>query len=271
MNSPLGYAAWRAEHESVLESFPYKNVLLLYSGGKDSSVAMDFMCKAAKEFGFGFEAHAGAYPIHRYTDEEMKRLESYWQKRGVTVTWHDMGETDDYIKNAKNPCIPCQRLRKKVLKTSLMSTIKDWESLVLVTCYTLWDIVSYSVERMLIGGFSNSDKESSDEKNRRFTETAQRFYPLLKMKEGYTIFRPLIRYNNGDILNLIAQEQIPVLSMPCEFGDFRPKRILEKYYAKMGMSFEYEQVFDFARSLLSLPNLSVFTQMKKEEYLLDVF
>ena len=152
-----------------------------------------------------------------------------------------------------------------------MSTIKDWESLVLITCYTLWDIVSYSVERMLIGGFSNSDKESSDEKNRRFTETAQRFYPLLKMKEGYTIFRPLIKYNNADILNLIAKEQIPILSIPCEFSDFRPKRILEKYYAKMGMRFEYEQVFDFARSSLSLPDLSVYTSMRKEEYLLDIF
>ncbi len=271
MNSPLGYAAWRAEYESVLESFPHKNVLLLYSGGKDSSLAMDFICKAAKEFGFGFEAHAGAYPIHRYTDEEMKRLESYWRKRGVAVTWHDMGETDDYIKNAESPCIPCQKLRKKMLKTSLMSTIKDWESLVLITCYTLWDIVSYSVERVLSGRFSNSDKGSNDEKNRRFTETAQRFYPLLKMKEGYTIFRPLIKYNNGDILKLIAQEQIPLLSIPCQFSDFRPKRILEKYYAKMGMSFEYEQVFGFARSVLSLPDLSVYTEMRKEEYLLDVF
>ena len=232
---------------------------------------MDFICKAAKEFGFGFEAHAGAYPIHRYTDEEMKRLESYWRKRGVAVTWHDMGETDDYIKNAESPCIPCQKLRKKMLKTSLMSTIKDWESLVLITCYTLWDIVSYSVERVLSGRFSNSDKGSNDEKNRRFTETAQRFYPLLKMNEGYTIFRPLIKYNNGDILKLIAQEQIPLLSIPCDFSDFRPKRILEKYYAKMGMSFEYEQVFGFARSALSLPNLSVYTEMRKEEYLLDVF
>ncbi len=271
MNLPRDYVAWRAEHESILESFPQKKVLLLYSGGKDSSLAMDFICKAAREFGFGFEAHAGAYPIHRYTDEEMKRLESYWQKRGVPVTWHDMGETDDYIKKAESPCIPCQRLRKKMLKTSLMRTIKDWESLVLVICYTLWDIVSYSVERVLGNEFSNSDKASSDERNRRFTETAQRFYPLLKMKEGYTIFRPLLKFNNGDILRLIAQEQIPILSIPCDFSDFRPKRILEKYYARMGMSFEYEQVFDFARSSLSLPNLSVFTQMRKEEYLLDVF
>ena len=271
MNANLGYAAWRKEYASVLESFPQKHVLLLYSGGKDSSLTMDFICKAAKEFGFDFEAHAGAYPVHRYPNGEMKSLESYWRKRGAAVTWHDMGETDDYIKDAESPCIPCQKLRKKMLKTSLMGTIKDWESLVLITCYTLWDIVSYSVERILSGRFSNSGKESTDESNRRFTETAQRFYPLLKMKEGYTIFRPLIKYNNGDILNLIAQEQIPILSIPCDFSNFRPKRILERYYTKMGMRFEYEQVFDFARSALSLPDLSVYTSMRKEEYLLDVF
>ncbi|MGD9320241.1 MAG: ATP-binding protein [Desulfobacteraceae bacterium] len=271
MNSAIGYSAWKAEHESILQSFPRRNVLLLYSGGKDSSVAMDFVSKAATEFGFGFEAHAGAYPNHRYTDEEIERLASYWRKRGVEITWHDMGETDDYIKYAVNPCISCQKLRKQMLKTSLMSTIKDWESLVLITCYSLWDVVSYSLERVLSGRFSNFDKGDNDEKNRRFKETAQRFYPLLNMNEGYTIFRPLIKYNNADILNLIAKEQIPILSIPCEFSDFRPKRILEKYYAKMGMSFEYEKVFDFARSSLSLPNLSVYTSMRKEEYLLEVF
>ena len=271
MNSPIGYSAWKAEHESILQSFPRRNVLLLYSGGKDSSVAMDFISKAATEFGFGFEAHAGAYPIHRYTDEEIERLASYWRKRGVEITWHDMGETDDYIKYAVNPCISCQKLRKKMLKTSLMSTIKDWESLVLITCYSLWDVVSYSLEHVLSGKFSNSDKGDNDERNRRFKETAQRFYPLLKMKEGYTVFRPLIKYNNADILNYIAKEQIPILSIPCEFSDFRPKRILEKYYAKMGMSFEYEQVFDFARSSLSLPDLSVYASMRNEEYLRDVF
>lgn len=271
MKSGISYSDWKAEHESILESFPQRNVLLLYSGGKDSSVAMDFVSKAATEFGFSFEAHAGAYPIHRYTDEEIRRLESYWRKRGVEITWHDMGETDDYIKYAENPCISCQMLRKKKLKTSLMSIIKDWESLVLITCYSLWDVVSYSLERVLNGRFSNSDKGNNDEKNRRFKETAQRFYPLLKMKEGYTIFRPLIKYNNDEILDHIAKEQIPILSIPCAFSEFRPKRILEKYYAKMEMSFEYEQVFDFARSSLSLPDLSVYTSMRKEEYLLDVF
>jgi tRNA(Ile)-lysidine synthase TilS/MesJ len=271
MNSPIGYSAWKAEHESTLESFPHKNVLLLYSGGKDSSVVMDFMSKAATEFGFSFEAHAGAYPIHRYTDEEIKRLECYWRKRGVKITWHDMGKTDEYIRDAVNPCISCQKLRKRMLKTSLISTVKEWESLVLITCYSLWDVVSYSLERVLMGRFTNSDKGDHDEKNRRFTETAQRFYPLLKMKEGYTIFRPLIKYNNTDILRHVTSEQIPILSIPCEFSQFRPKRILEKYYAKMEMSFEYELVFDFARSSLSLPDLSVYGAMTKEEYLLDVF
>ncbi len=271
MNSTIGYASWRAEHESVLESFPDRRVLLLYSGGKDSSLALDFISEAAKEFGFAFETHAGAYPIHRYPDEEKKRLESYWWKRGVNVRWHDMGETDNYIRNSANPCISCQKLRKKVLKTSLMSTVKDWESLVLITCYTLWDIASYSVERVLSGTFARFVQGSNDENNRRFNETAQRFYPLLKMKEGFTIFRPLIKYNNGDILNLIAGKDIPILSIPCQFKDFRPKRILEKYYERMGMSFQYDQVFNFAKKSLNLPDISSYTSVEKEEYLLNVF
>jgi tRNA(Ile)-lysidine synthase TilS/MesJ len=271
MDKGISYSVWREENRSILEDLPNKRIFLLYSGGKDSSLSMDFISTASKEFGFNFEAHAAAYPVHRYPDKEKERLGSYWRGRGVDITWHDIGETDEYLSNAVRPCIPCQKLRKRLLKTSLMSTIEDWESLVLITCYTLWDIVSYSLERVLSGRFSNSAQGRNDEKNRRFKETAQRFYPLLKMKEGYTVFRPLIKYNNADILRLIAQAQIPILLIPCRFSDFRPKRILEKYYEKMGMSFEYGQVFDFARSSLSLPDLSAYTAMRKEEYLLDVF
>ena len=268
MNSAIDYHQWKEEHKTILDTFSDKNVLVLFSGGKDSSLAMDFIVRATKEFGFDFSAHAGVYPIHRYPGMEKKRIESYWNKRGIEVQWHDLGKTDDYIKNEANPCLGCQKLRKQMLKTTLGTMVNDWESLVLVTSYSLSDIVSYSIEHILNDFFSNSLDSGN---NKRFMETAQRFYPLLRMKEGYTVFRPLIKYNNGDIQEVIKQADIPTLSIPCKFREFRPKRILERYYQKMGIYFDYDKVFDFARESLDLPDIATYTSIDKDEYLLNIF
>jgi len=271
MYSDLNYTQWRAEHKRILESFYNKNIILLFSAGKDSSVVMDFIIRAREEFGFDFTAHTGVFPVHRYTREEIKRIYSYWIKRGAPIVWHDMSKTDDDLKNSKNPCLLCQERRRKLLKSILTRSIEDWSSLVLIVSYSLWDIVSYSLENLLNNISSNYDQGTGIEKNKRFKETAQRFYPLLTMKEGYQVFRPLIKYNNDDILKVISQENLPTLSIPCKFKEFRPKRILEKYYEKMGLHFSYNQLIDFAINSLGLPSISSYTSMEKEDYLGNVF
>lgn len=268
MGSGINYPRWEEEQKSILETFSDKNVLTLFSGGKDSSLTMDFLLRARREYGFDFKAHAGAFPVHRYPDKEKKRIESYWNKRGVEIQWHDLGETDDYIKNEVNPCDHCRKLRKKMLRTILTNLIGDWESLVLVAGYNLWDIVSYSIENILNDVYSDS---IGVENNKRFTETAQRFYPLLTMKEGYTIFRPLIKYNSDDILRAVKDAGIPTLSVPCKFKEFRPKRILERYYQKTGIHFDYDKVFGFAKRSLSLPDISRYTLIDRDEYLSELF
>jgi tRNA(Ile)-lysidine synthase TilS/MesJ len=271
MGCGINYPRWEEEHKSMLETFCDKNVLILFSGGKDSSLAMDFILRAGKEFGFDFKAYAGAYPVHRYPDKEKKRIESYWDKRGINIIWHDMIETDEYLENAPNPCVACQKLRKKLLKSSLTNSIEDWGRLFIIINHSLWDIVSYSLEYMLSGLFSNSDHQVNSKKNQRFIQTAQRFYPLLKMKEGYTIFRPLIKYNSNDIQEVIKEASIPTLSIPCKFREFRPKRIFERYYQKMGMRFDYKQVFDFSRRSLNLPDITTITSIDRDEYLINIF
>lgn len=266
-----GYSLWKEEHKAFLEGLSDKRVFLLFSGGRDSSLAMDFCLRAGEEFGFDFEAHAGVFPVHRYPDSEKRRIESYWRKRGVDIVWHDVGENDEYLDNSASPCLLCQRLRKEVLKEILTRLVDEWEDLVIVPGYTLWDIVSYSMEHMLNGIFSVSENRSRTERDKRFMETSQRFYPLIKMKEGYMVFRPLIKYNQNDILKNIEQAGVPFLSIPCRFRDFRPKRILEKYYEKTGLRFEYNRVFGFARRSLNLPDISAYTSIEKEEYLLNIF
>jgi len=271
MNSDFSYPLWKKEHNSVLKNLGDKNIMLLFSGGKDSSAAMDLISKAAQDFGFDFTAHAAAFPVHRYTDAEKTKIESYWIKRGVNITWHDIDQTDDDLKDSENPCLVCQVQRKKLLKNILTSSTADWSDLVIIVNYSLWDIVSYALEHLLGNVLSDYDQRKGIEKDQRFKETAQRFYPILKMKEGYTVFRPLIKYNNDDIKKMIAQEGIPTISIPCEFKDFRPKRIIEKYYEKMGLRFNYDQLLAFAKQSLNLPDISLYTSIAKEDYLLNVF
>ncbi len=268
MSLGIDYHQWRKEHKSILEGLSDKKVLMFFSGGKDSSLAMDFILRAKNEFRFDFETHAGAFPVHIYSSTEKKRIESYWSIRGVDIRWHEVAETDEQIKNAANPCLACQKLRKKLLKTIVSEMVYTWESLVLIVSFSLWDIVSYSIEHILNDLFSNS---VSAENNKRFMETAQRFYPLLKMKEGYTVFSPLVSYNANDIVKVLEQVGIPTLSIPCKFKEFRPKRILERYYQKMGIYFDYDKVFDFARRSLNLPDITTYTSIDRDEYLLNIF
>ena len=91
------------------------------------------------------------------------------------------------------------------------------------------------------------------------------------MEEGYTVFRPLIKYNTHEIVELITETGIPTLSIPCEFSDYRPKRVLEGYYKKMGLSFTYDRLLGFTRDHLNLPDIDQYTSLKKEEYLRHFF
>ena len=56
------------------------------------------------------------------------------------------------------------------------------------------------------------------------------------------------------------------LVLPITFG-----LQLESYYEKMGLRFDYSRVIDFARRSLGLPDISAYTDLEKEEYLLRVF
>lgn len=267
----LNYSQWKTEHRPILENFPEKEIFLLFSAGKDSSLAMDFLLRAGDEFGFGFEAHCGAFPIHRYGKEERARISSYWQGRGINPVWHDPAETDAGLEKTETPCLTCQSIRKKMLRAFLPKQIRNWHNLVIVTSYSLWDLVSYSVEQILMSFLRDPQEAVEAGNNRRIMETAQRFQPLLKMKEGYTVFRPLIRYNGRDIQDQVEKENIPTLKTPCIFKDQRPKRLLEKYYEKLEMGFDYDKLMEYAEKSLHFPDTSTWAAMDRDEYLGEYF
>jgi hypothetical protein len=175
MDSELRFTDWKEEHERILQGLADRHVFLLYSGGKDSSVALDWLVRASTEFGFGFEVHAGAFPVHRYPRSERERLEGYWRRRGVQITWHFMDQAEGDLEGAANPCLLCQQVRKAVLKRILEDSVADWERLVLIVCYSLWDIVSYAVEHLLSSVLSDAAQAGDQTTTQRFKEVAQRF------------------------------------------------------------------------------------------------
>ena len=227
------------------------------------------MNHARKEYDFTIQVHSGAYPRHRYPQSEIDRLSGYWQSKDMRINWHRVAESDAVLEEGGNPCLKCQEIRKNLLQRYLKKTVSNWRDVVLVISYSLWDLVSYAIENVLHRQFAIPDIAQGS--HQRFIETAQRFYPLLEMKDGYRIFRPLIHYNDQDIKSLIDTRSIPVLAIPCAHKDKRPKRILGQYYASQGLRFDYDQVLTFARSALELPDRSVFKNMAKDEYLGKVF
>lgn len=271
MPKEIEYSAWRDEHRSMLELFENKKIFISFSGGKDSSLALSFLSEAASEFTFDFETHTGAFPVHRYTPAEKEKIESYWEGRGIRIIWHDFLETDEYLQNADNPCHACQKIRKRILKKIVSEKIDDQGNLVLIICFSLWDLVGYSIEHILGDIFQKADGKGKPGRSKRFIETAQRFYPMMNMKEGYTVFRPMIRYNGSDIIYTLEEKSIPFLSIPCRFKGYRPKRVLENYYNEMGLSFDYENIFEFARRALDLPDVSFYTSIEKDRYLEEIF
>jgi tRNA(Ile)-lysidine synthase TilS/MesJ len=271
MGTPIDYHRWKQEYSPFLCALAQKQVFLLFSGGKDSSLSLDLLTRAGRDFGFNVEAHAAPFPVHRYGVEEMRAIGSYWRGRGTEVVWHDTGKTDDCLEEAGNPCSVCQDLRRKMMKTTMPGLIDSWERLVIVVSYTLWDLVGYSLEHLLARRLSRNGNGPPSEKDERFIETAQRFHPILRMGEGYIVFRPLVRFNGSDVLRYIAEERIPIITVPCRFKDHRPKRLFEQYYRTAGLSFDYEAVLGFGIEVLNMPEPSFYTSMDREKYLGNVF
>ena len=274
MNEGLTYSSWKSDHRRILEALPGKQIIMTYSGGKDSSVVLHYMIQAAKEFGFHFETHGAEYPEHVFTGADKHRLDAYWRERGVTIRWHAVSESEEKLNSALaegiSPCLVCNRVKKSVLIEYFKPLATDWEPLVLVMSYSLWDLISATVEHILTARFLHPDHPPSvryKPTEERFNETSQRFYPMLKLNGGPSIFKPLIRYNDQDILDVVSRHAIPLTQTICKYKDFRPKRLFAEYYHRAALQFDYQKVFEFAKNVLDLPEPSYYENVDRKQYL----
>jgi tRNA(Ile)-lysidine synthase TilS/MesJ len=209
-----------------------------------------------------------------FTCEDRNRIDAYWNAQGVVINWHDIPESDDQLASALaegvSPCLICNTTKKNELMNYFAGLGIDLNSLVIIMSYSLWDLVSATIEHILGASYSAADtspafrSKSIDE---RFLETSQRFYPMLKLSNGFSVFKPLIHFNDQDILGMISREKIPILSTACRYREYRPKRLFAQYYTRMNLNFDFNKVLDFAKTSLHLPEKNFFTQMENDRYL----
>jgi tRNA(Ile)-lysidine synthase TilS/MesJ len=273
----LNYLNWRNEHKSILETFPNKKVLMLYTGGKDSSIILHFLLLAGKEFGFEFDTIAATYPNHVFQDIEIRELDAYWRSKNVDIQWHNLNTSDSFLSDAetdgKNPCYVCHKIKRNYLLTLLQGIEQHHKDIVVILSFTLWDLVSYTIEYLVGGIYSpNSNNENHNEKSpeQRFIETSQRFYPVIHLKDGLTIFKPLLKYNDNEISRIVSEEKIPLSHAVCTYKRFTPKRILSDYYYQINADYDYDNVLKYAKSSLKLNEIAYYTDLAKDDFIKNV-
>lgn len=264
------FEQWKKDNRRILERFVGKKVILLFSGGKDSSLALYFLKRAMPEFEYTIEPHAGVFPSHRYSRQDVDNLELYWRNFGISINWHYFEQNDEVLEHVGNPCLLCQKIRKRRLGSLFQNLDMPLPKIVVATSYTLTDLASYGLEHIM-GHVFNGQTGPQDKTAPRSLETAQRFYPLLEMKEGYLVYRPLIKINEAEVEEQIKAYSIPVLTTACKYRNFRPKRVLEDYFKKMGLSFNYDSVFNFMKKVPKFPLNHPYSTLDKEQYLNEIF
>jgi tRNA(Ile)-lysidine synthase TilS/MesJ len=271
MDRPLTYDVWKDDHLPYLQKIAGRRAAVTFSAGKDSSIILYFMVRAAKEFGFVCEAHGAAYPHHVLDEAEQQRFVDFWRDHGIEIVWHTVATTDSELDEAlecgTNPCGVCNRAKKAALMAEIGKTAGSLEDLVLVMGYSLWDLTSATLENILNSCARSEDGPESAARERRLLETAQRFYPWLQFDGGPSIFKPLLLYNDQTITRAIEEYRIPVGRNECRHKLQRPKRRFAEYYSAVGLEFDFEKVRDLWQKTLPLPPAAQFEAMGSAAYL----
>jgi tRNA(Ile)-lysidine synthase TilS/MesJ len=261
---------WLSHNKKYLESVSQKKLLVTFSGGKDSSACLYLLNKVKEQFNFNIEAHLYAFPKHIYPDNLEKTLLAYWEQEKIFLFYYQADQEDDVLDKSVNPCRLCQNIRKKVLFNLFSKRKEPFHRLVIVSAHSLWDMAGYALETFITTELSESQNHYMNSEERRL-EIGQRFYPYIIMKEGYTVFRPMLCLNQNEINRILEEANIPVQESTCRYKRLRPKKVLGNYFETFGHEFSYEGVLKFAQKHLDIPDLSTIKQIAKQEYLLRRF
>ena len=277
----LDYQRWLEDNKKYLSQLSGKTLLVLYSGGKDCSLIIDYLLEARKEYDFSCEYHTARYPVHIFTDDEIKKLDAYWQERQVSIRWHKIADNDDEfteaIRQGINPCTVCHNRKRALMSEVISSNYDRLNDLAIVVSFTLWDIVSYSLENILFNLFVDEPNQdtnifgTSNTIQDRYFQTSQRFYPYIDIQDGFSVYRPLIRYNEQEISEAMAGKNIPLSTSKCLYKSSRPKRLLSDCYEKMNLAFDYDRVISFGKKALELHDAAAYRNVNLKQYLANIF
>ena len=71
----ITYERWIADNERNLRELEGKDLIMAFSGGKDSTVVLHFLDQARKTYNFNLEARGIVIPAHVLTGDERDRLD----------------------------------------------------------------------------------------------------------------------------------------------------------------------------------------------------
>ena len=261
------FEKWQADNKQYLEACSGREIAVAFSGGKDSSVCLLFLNRLKNKYRFTVKAYLYGFPVHRYSDNFHITLKEYWDNQGVKIDYRRAEEKDSILEKSPNPCRVCQNVRKNQLLELFKLYQNNVSKLVLVSGHSLWDLAGYAVNRLVASELITESKLEEAAGEERFAEVAQRFYPFLTMPEGYSVYRPMLFLNQDEIDNVITEELIPILNVPCKYTNSRPKKVLGGYFSEFGYKFSYEKVMEFAKKRLNIPSKLEFEKLSHKEYL----
>ncbi len=267
MGKPDVFQKWGTHNRNYLNACQKKRLIVIFSGGKDSSACLFLLHKAKDRYNYDIEAHLYAYPRHIYGEDFKEDLLSFWEKKGVKLFFHPSEEDDLLLEHQENPCIICQDIRKKALFRLWSSTEKSISNLVIVTGHSLWDLASYALEIFIARELADYSHRENPVSAERFIEISQRFYPFISMREGYAVFRPMLCLNQKEIEHILEAEALPVLDTSCRYSQFRPKKVLGNYLQMFDYRFTYKKIIEFAQKEIGISDTSKIKYLSQKEYL----
>ena len=265
------FQKWETHNRDYLNACQKKRLIVTFSGGKDSSACLFLLHKAKDRYNYDLEAHLYAYPRHIYEESFKEDLLSFWGKQGVRLFFHPSEEDDSLLEHQENPCIPCRGIRKKALFRLWSSAEKSVSDLVIVTGHSLWDLAGYVLEIFIARELADHSHHENPDSAEKFIEISQRFYPFIPMREGYTVFRPMLCLNQKEIEHILETEALPAMATPCIYSRFRPKKVLGNYFQTFDCRFSYKKIIEFAQKRIGISDTSKIKYLSQKEYLFRYF
>lgn len=248
---------------------PSKKVIITWSSGKDSTVLMDLLLKYRGEVSFEMEAVNVPFPQHVYNKDETNNIIAYWGKNGIKLTVLEVDISEEQIKNAKEPCVECKNIRRKILKESFFNRF-NLNEIIIVSGHTLWDLAAYLFERTT-GICSDNALLSELHDNTRIIEIENKFYPKFIHASGATLIRPLSFINESELVSYIANHKLPYPSIyapnACNYKLDRRKRIFIEYFDFARPNFQYELIKKFFEKNINYTNQEDFNSLEMETHI----